>query len=471
MTTGERPDFLQRGEPARLIPVVADTSREQRVTSVLLAGMVAVPDLASKLLSAAGKPLRKTSHVSCWTEPELANQPTELRSRADGLIVVRTGKKVWSALVEAKIGNTELDPQQVERYAELARANGVDAVITLSNQFVARADHHPVRLRKSLTNRVGLYHWPWMWVLTEALLLDWNKQVEDPDQAFLIDEIIRYLSHDSVGISGFGHMGRQWKTVVNTVRNGGTLSRNSPDVVAAVSSWQQEERDLCLNLTRHLHTPVTLRLTRRERDEPTLRMDAAVRQLVADKTLSATIQVPGAASEIEVTADLQTRTLRCAMQLQAPDDRKGAGARLNWLTRQLTRCHHPEVYIQAQWPGRTPPTMSTLLSIQEGGPSGLLPENSKLVPHHFQILMIRDTAGRFSGSRTFIEELEKLAIAFYDEVGQHLRAWQPRPPKPKVVEKADDTPRLQYPPTTIFEIGSESGRRVLPTQMDKPTDS
>ena len=42
--------------------------------------------------------------------------------------------------------------------------------------------------------------------------------------------------------------------------------------------------------------------------------------------------------------------------------------------------------------------------------------------------MITDLAGRFSGRRTFIEDLEKVIPEFYDKVGQHLRRWTPGPP-------------------------------------------
>lgn len=47
-------------------------------------------------------------------------------------------------MVEAKIGKGEICSEQIERYLNLAKANGIDAIITLSNQFVARADHYNV---------------------------------------------------------------------------------------------------------------------------------------------------------------------------------------------------------------------------------------------------------------------------------------------------------------------------------------
>ena len=61
------------------------------------------------------------------------------------------GSSVWSALVEAKVGNTDLTVDQVVGYVELAKLNGVDAVITLSNQFAPLPSHHPIHLASSIS--------------------------------------------------------------------------------------------------------------------------------------------------------------------------------------------------------------------------------------------------------------------------------------------------------------------------------
>ena len=45
-------------------------------------------------------------------------------------------KARWTAILEAKIENADIDQEQVNRYAELARRYSIDAVITLSNQLV-----------------------------------------------------------------------------------------------------------------------------------------------------------------------------------------------------------------------------------------------------------------------------------------------------------------------------------------------
>lgn len=45
-----RPDFLAGGEPARLIPITADSAREQKSVSIILAGLRSVLELCQSLL-------------------------------------------------------------------------------------------------------------------------------------------------------------------------------------------------------------------------------------------------------------------------------------------------------------------------------------------------------------------------------------------------------------------------------------
>ena len=87
-------DFLESGEIARLIPVIADSRREQRVTSVFLAALSAVPGFAQPLLSAIGVRLGKRSVIDTYTEVVLKGHKNG-KDRPDGLIVVSSGNSTW----------------------------------------------------------------------------------------------------------------------------------------------------------------------------------------------------------------------------------------------------------------------------------------------------------------------------------------------------------------------------------------
>ena len=42
-----------------------------------------------------------------------------------------------------------------------------------------------------------------------------------------------------------------------------------------------------------------------------------------------------------------------------------------------------------------------------------------------------DLAGKFGGVKTFVESAKEAVPLFYKDVGEHLRAWVPPPPKLK----------------------------------------
>ncbi|WP_321831045.1 hypothetical protein [Thalassovita sp.] len=140
----ERPDYLIQGERARLFPVLSNTSKEGRTTSIVLACLSRVNELGASLLATLGQRIGVRSKVTCFTEVVFANEANAPKERPDGLIVVRTGSREWRALVEAKVGNAALSIEQVENYRRIAKENGIDCVITISNQFATTAQNHPL---------------------------------------------------------------------------------------------------------------------------------------------------------------------------------------------------------------------------------------------------------------------------------------------------------------------------------------
>tara|TARA_R110002049_G_scaffold242994_1_gene416781 strand:- start:40 stop:588 length:549 start_codon:yes stop_codon:yes gene_type:complete len=179
------PEFVVRGDEARLIPVVADTNREQRAVSVLLAALCSVFEFRQAMLASLGIRVGSRASLEAWTEVVLAHDDDPGKNdRPDGLIVLGTGRKQWVALVEAKIGNAELGEEQLKHYLQQAKRNKLDAVITVTNQFVALPQHHPVKVPKTLLKGVALFHWSWMYAVTQATLLLESGEVESSDQRY-----------------------------------------------------------------------------------------------------------------------------------------------------------------------------------------------------------------------------------------------------------------------------------------------
>ena len=141
----EKPNYVTRGDIARLIPVTADTSREQRALSILLAAFRSVHEFRETMLNSVGVRLGKRASAQAWTEVTFSSDPKLSKSdRPDGLLIIDTGRKKWTALIEAKIGNSKIDEDQIKRYIQIAKDNKIDAIITISNEFTALPDHSPI---------------------------------------------------------------------------------------------------------------------------------------------------------------------------------------------------------------------------------------------------------------------------------------------------------------------------------------
>ena len=69
------------------------------------------------------------------------------------------------------------------------------------------------------------------------------------------------------------------------------------------------------------------------------------------------------------------------------------------------------------------------LEVVRADPDAVRAENTALSPRAFEVMLVRDAGARFSGTKTFVDELESSVLRFYAEVGQRLKAWQPSAPR------------------------------------------
>ena len=244
----------------------------------------------------------------------------------------------------------------------------------------------------------------------------------------------RYFNHPSSGIRRFEQMPSEWKTLVLGIRDGQQFRRTSAEIENTIASWHQEERDVCLILSRRIGEQVSIRrLSRKHQADPARRLRDACDTLVSSKELRSAFSIPSTANDLEVTVDLQRRTISCSMKINAPLDKQRAAARINWVRRQLRGIDSENIVVRAFWPGRALSTQASLDDVKMDSKC-LETERSGMAPTGFEVVMIKGIAGRFSGRRTFMEDLEKMIPKFYDEVGQHLRPWTPPPPS---IDKED----------------------------------
>lgn len=438
--------LLTSRQLARLIPVVADSKKEERATSTLLASFMVVPGFAISVLSDAGASIGKRSQITCYTEVIFKSSDKEKGSRPDGLIVITTGSKVWTALIESKIGSAELTNEQVEEYLSLARQHKINAVITISNQFSTTPTHHPLTISKTKTRSVELYHFSWLSLKSKAILLTGAKAIEDSEQAYILNELVRYLDHESSGITPLTKMPASWKELCSSVQNDAVLNKNSDYLTDSVSGWHQLLRHLSLNLSMAIGEPVDINLTRKRELDAEINFSEDCAYLAKESGLIAEFNIPNAAAKLVLSADVLRKVITISMRLDAPKDRSRATSSINWLSRQLKDTPHDDLSIRAYWPKRIPATMASLESVLEN-PAILIPSGVKELPTYLEVTGVTDLGARFKGAKTFVEDVSIQFPKFYHDAGQLLTKWVA--PAPKLKQKDPDE-------ASIPTIGSEA---------------
>ncbi|QUS55713.1 hypothetical protein [Pseudovibrio brasiliensis] len=423
-------DNLKSGDKARLFPVLSENSKEGRALSILLSCLQNIPEFGQAMLADLGIRIGARTKIETYTEVVFSDGKSESKLRPDGLIVVKTGSRIWTALVEAKIGNADLDSSQIESYIDIAKANKIDAVITISNQFAPLPSHHPLTVSAATRKKAELYHWSWMYVLTEASLLLQGDMIEDLERRIIINEFVRFLTHTSAGIKSFTQMPASWTTIVSAIQAGGAISQNSEDAKEVIGAWHQEARDLSLILSRQLGRDVNIKTTRAHAIDHQARIKSDLQKLSVETRLETTLSVPNAAAPVEICADLQTKSISVYMRLKAPEDKKSTKARTNWLLRQLQSAEPANLHIRHFWPGRGPFAQHSLSDLRQD-PSLAFTEKPNAVASSFEVVMVCDLGGKFSQRKNFISELERIVPEFYEQAGQNLKAWQPPAPRLK----------------------------------------
>ena len=422
--TGENRD--PSGQRAALFPALSEGSKEKRAVSILLACMEQVPELARSLLQGQGVPFGKKSRLQAWTE--VGPVGTKGTERPDGKIEVESTRgQRWVALLEAKIGKAVLNDRQIEAYLAESRSVRANALITISNEFAVLANHHPTYRRKT-PKGITLLHWSWSSILTKCRLLTDGGEIEDRDHRWVIEHLVGFLSHPSTGVVRFDRMPSSWKEITRAVSAGAGVRKSSDSAQEVAAGWIQETRDLGLQLTGLLKQPVPVKLSRTEREDPGAFMNRVLDGLSNEQVLEVEYLIPDGVSGLTVRADLRAKTLTTSMTLRAPEDRKTAKARVNWLLRQLSKTEEKErVHMKAIYGRRE--DIQHPLSVVQKNPGVMSKDDPKICPRRFEVRLIGDLGRKMEGPQTFIQALEKHVPDFYTEVGQYLRSWVPSAPR------------------------------------------
>jgi hypothetical protein len=395
--------------------------QERRATSAVLAVLTAVKEYNRALLGPFGAPAGAIE-----TYIEVPFVLGERRLYPDGLIRAKRGAKVWTALVEVKTGPNKLDAEQLENYLDIARDNGFDAVVTISNEIPPIAGQHPTRVDKRKLKRVALHHLSWTQVLAEAVMQKEFRGVADPDQAWILGELIRYLEHRKSGALEFEDMGESWVPVREAVE-AGTLRPTDKSIPDLVARFDALLRFASLHLGRQLGTEVIPVLSRKELADPGLRAQTLTASLCQTGQLSGAIRIPDAVGNLVVTADLRSSRVTFHVDVDAPRDGRPT-TRVNWLLRQLKEAPDSlrvEAFVVH---GRGSSAAELLSSVRED-PSSLVTDPTREL-RSFRVAMTRPVGSkRGRGRGSFIDSVLDGIDAFYADALGNLRAWSAAPPK------------------------------------------
>lgn len=410
-------------QPARLFSVSGvgvGEEQEKRATSTLMSTMMAVRDFGRALVSRFGGP---AGTIETYLEvPFTLDERTVI---PDAVIRVARAGRVWTALLEAKTGTSPLRAEQVDRYLDLARQQGYDAVITLSNDLAPTGGAHPVDVDGRRLRKVALHHISWSEVLHEAEMQLAHRGVDDRLQAWLLAELVRYLQHPRSGAAGFDDMGPAWVPVREAVA-AGTLRATDRKVGQVTTAWEKLVRHLCLRLTSRLGVPVTPVLPRRISRDVAARAQIAVTRLAETGTLHTMLRIPGAIGVVEVTADLRTGQVRTAIEIDAPRDGSGT-RRINWILRQLRQA--PDALLVEVVFARREQTSCEMLKDVRADAAALLPDPAAEV-RTFRLSLYAPLGTKRGGlRRAFIPSVNAAVDTFHTEVVQGLKpAVTPKPP-------------------------------------------
>lgn len=441
---------------ARLIPtsgISGADEQERRATSALLAVMSSVREFHRALLQPLGAPAGAMQAFI-----EVPFMMGDRRCYPDGLIRVSRGQRSWTALVEVKTGPSELNTEQLESYLDVARENGFQALITISNQIPAIAGLHPTLVDKRKLKRVDLYHLSWAQILTEAVMQKEHRGVADPDQAWILGELIRYLEHPRSGALQVDDMGGSWVSVREAV-TAGTLRAKDKGLSDVVARFDALLRFASLQLG----TEVVPVLGRKELTEPATRADTLAESLVANGTMQGSIRIPDTVNPLVVTVDLRAGRVTCHVDLDAPREGRPT-TRVNWLVRQLSNAPD-NIRIEAHSAHARGPGQGDLLRVIRDNPAALLGDGQREL-RSFRIAFSSPIAAkRGRGRGTFIDSVLDAIDLFYGDVMQHLKAWSATPPRLR--EPLPDTLVPSKSALTSNALSSQDGAEPVPVAAIK----
>ena len=434
---------------ARLIPSLK-VGDEMALTSVILSSLRLIKEFRRLVFSAVK--MMSGGKVYAYTEVGFNDDKD---SRLDGLLlIVKSGVIRDAAIFEMKNGNGELDLDQINKYIKVAQRLGIPRLITISNQYVSEPSQSPLNIKNS--KNVKLYHFSWSYLLTIAhiLLFDNDLNIEDDDQVEIMKEVVFYIENEKSGVSGFTQMKAGWKEIVEKINAGATIKSSDPDLEDTVVSWQQEEKDMALILSKKLGIFVATGNSK-YRNNLQGRIENDKQNLLKNKNLLSSLKVKGAVSDIKINTQFTKRIVEMSVALKAPTGKTVRG-QFGWLKKQFENCIKKsqeefskiskEIFIDISIKNHSNSQRITFSNIDE-----VYNDFKDKEIKDFKVIYVKDFGKQFSSRKNFVKIIEEMLIDFYTGIVQNLSRFEA--PAPKINEKHDIT--------SIDNVGAEDVIKIV----------
>jgi len=293
-------------------------------------------------------------------------------------------------------------------------------------------------LRVQKNSPVQISHLSWIRILSTALRIKNHKGVDDPEQAWMLGELVRYLEHPASGVLQMGDMGTNWTQVRDGAR-AGTLNRRSSGLAEIAEKIDELHTYAALMLSSEIGENVEVVLSKAMHDRAA-RVDSFGRAIVDGAQVDGTLRIPHTAGDIRTSVDLRAQQISASIEVKAPED-KGNRGRIGWLVSQLSSSKD-DLVIESYARNARVPILASLADVRADRSVLLAPDRSE-ANRFVLIKRVPMPQGRKSTARKpgFVEGFMDLVAEFYEDVVQSVTPWQPPAPKRKQVEaEPDDQP-------------------------------
>ena len=416
---------VSKMQRARLIPatdIKGSHDQERRATSAFLAVLHGVPELTKAILKEYGVP---AGDIQTFIEPEFKLDTKKVRP--DGFIQITRGSKTFRIIVEVKTGKNELELSQLNDYLEIAKLEGFDMLLTISNQVLDDTGIHPTKgIDARKLRSTALVHLSWMRIISECIILSEHTGVNDSDRSWILKELIRFLQSDASGASEFNDMGTSWVSIRDGVRSG-TIRKPDDNVIDVVTKFQNLVRYCALTLAARSGVEAQQVISKTAKSDGRKFLLNEAGELISKKSIKGALKIPGAASDLEILADIGSGMTHTSFEVSAPTEGKNK-SRLNWILKQW-KAVPTEALLSIGYKHSRIMEVPVKLSDLKSGEIEIPLDNSKEIAT-FRVSIVRASGEkRGRGKGAFIDSVLSQVELTYAELLQPIRPWVSSAPK------------------------------------------